>query len=109
MNDKPELTTSDKQLLHTIHEHLVLDAFDGLIVAAEELKQVDEERFRVLLDKVNTMIAELEGAVDEALDSIPGVLSKDEANNLLRETLESLALLQSMPAETFLPDPEVLH
>jgi len=71
-------TPEDNQIMHILYTHLVA-AFAELAVAQEEAQLVRDERGERLVALAESLRQEIEATCDEVIDTIPGIMSKDEA------------------------------
>jgi uncharacterized protein YdcH (DUF465 family) len=94
-------TQTDEQLYHTVTEHLLQDAAEGLIVAIgeSELMKDKDPRFAELLDKLVPLMNELDDIINDAYDTIPGMLSREEAGEKMDNLLNGLFQNGNLPFE----------
>src|SRR6476469_6098683 len=106
-----EPTKLDKQLEHTIGVHVLEEASLSLIVALEEvaLEADNDPRFEKVKNELQIILDLLMKTVNEALDTIPGIMTEEEAEQLVTSALKRAALLQGFAADSLLPEPEVFQ
>ena len=107
--DEPTPSDADLQLAHTVFVHVVDEAFTSLLIAIEECNLIDDSRAQDLIAKLRVIAEELMVVSDDIMDTIPGVMSREEAEEIVTEALERAALLKGFRADSLKPDTEVLH
>lgn len=110
MTEKKEPTQLDLKLAHTVGVHMLEEAYLSLIIALEETYLVSADaRFITLREELLHILDLLMKTASKTLDTIPGVLSQEEAEALLDTALQHAALLRGLPADGLRPDKEVLQ
>lgn len=110
MSDKPEWTVEDKQLHHTIFEHVVAGAYHQLLVALAEADQFpNDERFQEFVLRLEPIMDQIMDLSNDIADKIPGLISREEADAAAEEILRRIALLQGLDADTFLEEDRILQ
>jgi hypothetical protein len=109
--DQPEISENDQKLAHTLFDHLIYEVYNGLLTAYEEssLMKGEDERYAKLFDQLQTILDELDEIINSALDTIPGLPSREESEEIAREALDKLALMNALPKGSLTPEKEKLH
>lgn len=81
--DKP--SEADVRLGHTVMQHVLIGGFGSLLIALEEasLFEDDDPRFGELIDAVSVIMDDIDDVVNHFLDTIPGTLTREEAEFLI--------------------------
>lgn len=104
MSQKIKLSEKDERLAHIVGDHL-LAAYRELLISITEATMVsNDERFENLLLDLEVIIETLDDTVNNALDTIPGTLSREEADEKSKAYFERQALLDGLPIDAYLPE-----
>jgi len=108
---KSEISENDKRLAHTVYDHLIYEVYSGLLTALEESTAMksQDERFKKLHDELQLVMDTLDEVIHSALDTIPGLRSREEAEELARKEMDKLALIQGFPIGSMTPEKEIQH
>ena len=108
---QPEITENDQKLAHTVLDHLIYEVYNGMLTAYQEavLMKHEDERFNVLEAELSKMLDQMDELINRALDTIPGLPSREESEEMAREVMDQLALLNALPPGTLTNPKEQLH
>ncbi len=106
MDEENLPTEVDLALLHVCHEHLGVALQEFLIARRElesiteqledELSATDDDRPSVLLETVTKLSTDLTDVLGAAYDTIPGVPSREEAEEFLKKGEEVRRFFQAI-------------
>lgn len=100
----PTLNEKDTQLHHTVYQHLLVEAFVGLVTALDEallLKDADE-RFGEMAFRLKPLLDQLDALMNDMIDTIPDLPSREEAEKESAEVFKKLAMSQGLSEDTYL-------
>lgn len=81
-------TEEDSAIIHAIQEHLSVAVYQ-LMTAFGELSTLDDERAITLSASLLTMAQQLDDILEPIVDSIPGTITREEAQEMVAELDES--------------------
>lgn len=91
--DPNELSLEDQRMLHTTLEHLAFGAMIEMVTAEAEAKKMErdgDERATALIAAIASAMDALTEAIDNIYDTIPGIKSREEAEQEAEEFLTGL-------------------
>lgn len=105
-----ELTENDERFEHIVFDHLLL-AYKEIIIAATEAATGPEEdsRFGELTLLLDATLRSFDKLINDQIDLIPGSMSLEEANHAVNKIFENAALLNGLPADSYLPPKQILQ
>lgn len=111
MSNEQNFSENDQKLHHTVFAHLLEGALGELMTAFDESVQVyeEDERYMELFLRLSALMDLLMDLISDMIDALPGMLSKEEAEENVSQLFRSFAVMNGLPANVFLPDDEPVH
>ena len=108
---KIDITENDQKLAHTVFDHLIYEAYNGLLTALEEsaIMKSEDDRYKKLYLELTGILNELDESINSALDTIPGIPTREEAEVQARKLLDTAGLLKGYPPGSLTSEPEIKH